>query len=231
MNRRGFLGGLSSLVAAPIVMRADSLMKLRGYSLQISRRWLAACDVSTDMIIARYDVLAFGELRKPPILRGVWELAPEVIARLEREMAPAIAKADHLAMHMGAPGIPWQAHADTRLRQHYSSDHSLAVLGMYGYDGAATLVIAALGIRNRVPLRPRYLWSCDNTEMGLAGSRDAATPAVHGATSDHLGEFRRACIAGVVCCIPELDQQRLRRDWPADPSGDIGSGLRARGQD
>ena len=69
MNRRGFLGSILALSAAPAIVRADSLMRVVPVNLLVAGpagfpagtvRELMVNDVATDDLIYRYDVLGRG---------------------------------------------------------------------------------------------------------------------------------------------------------------------------
>lgn len=104
LHRRSFLRGL---IAAPIVARADNLMKLRGVLLPLpSVRWLAAYDIGSDREMVRVDVL-YGKLLKIPKWgKGVWEV-PEAWRKTPIALA---AEREAMRLAMEKPGV--QYHAD-----------------------------------------------------------------------------------------------------------------------
>ena len=105
LHRRSFLRGL---IAAPIVARADNLMKLRGVLLPLpSVRWLATYDIGSDREMIRVDVL-YGQLLKLPQQwgKGIWEV-PEAWRK-----TPLALRAEHKAMLMALKNPGVQYHAD-----------------------------------------------------------------------------------------------------------------------
>lgn len=127
--RRSFLAGFAGLLAAPLVVKADSLMKIRGVALpRVSMRWLTDYAIGEDRMYARLDVL-YGRLTMPRFAQG---LEPGLIANLERQYAPIIQQME--ADALAKPGT--QKYLSVALREHFSSDHGKALLGMDGYNGA-----------------------------------------------------------------------------------------------
>lgn len=90
-SRRSFLGGLLS---APLVAHSGVLMPLRGLVMPYTR-WLAAYQISTDQILARYDARLSDPLPMP--VGGVMPLTPAQIVRLTERYKGAILEADRRA--------------------------------------------------------------------------------------------------------------------------------------
>lgn len=66
IQRRKFITGLASLLAAPAIVKVSALMPIRGEKLNsISMKFLTDYDIKTDGLITRIDVL-YGELRIRP---------------------------------------------------------------------------------------------------------------------------------------------------------------------
>jgi hypothetical protein len=56
-SRRGFIGGVAAVLAMPAIVKADSLMRLRGISMPIlHRRWVLFYSGYTDTTMVRLDV-------------------------------------------------------------------------------------------------------------------------------------------------------------------------------
>jgi hypothetical protein len=80
IERRSFLTGfMGGLVTAPLVARADSLMKIRGMVMpSVYHRWLTHYNICTDQMMVRHDV-ANRPLPPPDFL----ELVPEYLQRMQ----------------------------------------------------------------------------------------------------------------------------------------------------
>lgn len=63
-SRRSLLAGLAAALSAPLVVRAESLMQIKGIVQPWPRnhRWIAAYNIATDKIIMRADTLFGGSM-------------------------------------------------------------------------------------------------------------------------------------------------------------------------
>lgn len=139
MNRRGFLIGLGALLAAPVVVRAGSLMQIKGVVQPWPRnhRWIAAYEIVSDQILARVDVLygskgIVGEqivtgFHAPPMPHhtGMWIPSEKGLRALDKLNEPALQALYSSFDNKPAPALITQRQVTVALEAHHLCDPSM----------------------------------------------------------------------------------------------------------
>jgi hypothetical protein len=116
--RRSFLTGLGALLAAPAIVKADSLMHIRGVVLPaLDRRWLLWYGAASDALGVRLDVANF-KLAIPQYASPAPEHIQATLERLYPELIDRVEAMVRVSDAMRLAGVDFRLTGETSLIPH-----------------------------------------------------------------------------------------------------------------